>query len=178
MVGAPVNATGAISQAPIGSTRPTDATTALDASYVALGLVGEEGVTLSPERSREDKRAWGGQIVRTIQSEYGVTAGFTLLESTKAEVLKALYGEDNVTIGADGKIAIRHNEQVPAKGQFAITMKDGDKRRRLDIGNGQLSMEGEINYVHSDLIMYTVIVTCYPDEDGDNLIEYIDTSAA
>lgn len=173
MVGAPVNATGAIAHAPIGTTLPTDATAELDAAFNVMGLVGEDGVSLSTERTRDDKRAWGGQIVRTVQSAYGETITFTLLESAKLEVLRALFGAENVTESA-GKIAITHNEQTPAKGVFSITIKDGNRRRRLVAGNAQLVMDGDVTYVHSELISYSVTVTCYPDEDGNNVVEYID----
>ena len=177
MVGAPVSATGAIAKAPIGSVVPTDATTEIDASFEVLGLVGEDGVTMSTERSRDDKRAWGGQIVRTVQSAHGVTLTFTLLESSKAEVLKALFGDDNVTATA-GKIAVSHNEQIPSKGVFAITMKDGDKRRRLVLPNAQITATEDITLVHSDIIRYGVTITAYPDEDGNCAYEYIGTPSA
>ena len=177
MIGAPVSATGVIAYGPIGTAVPADASAALGEGFKTLGLVGEDGVTLAPERSREDKRAMGGQIVRTVQSEYGVTVTFTLLESTKAEVLKALFGEDNVSVSGSA-ISVRHNEQTPAKGVFVVTLKDGKNRRRLVAANAQLLMEGDVQYTHSELIQYSVTVTCYPDEDNDNLHEYIDLDAA
>ena len=174
MVGAPISATGAIARAPLDTALPTDATTALDPAFEVLGLVGEDGVSLSTERTRDDKRAWGGQIVRTVQSGYGETITFTLLESTKLAVLKALFGDANV-VDAAGKITIKHNEQTPEKGVFSITIKDGTKLRRLVAGNAQLVMDGDVTYVHSELISYSVTVTAYPDEDGNNIVEYIDT---
>ena len=177
MIGAPVSATGVIAYGPIGTAVPANASAALAEGFETLGLVGEDGVTLAPERSREDKRAMGGQIVRTVQSEYGVTVTFTLLESTKAEVLKALFGEDNVSVSGSA-ISVRHNEQTPAKGVFVVTLKDGKNRRRLVAANAQLLMEGDVQYTHSELIQYSVTVTCYPDEDNDNLHEYIDLDAA
>ena len=66
MVGVPLTATGGVAAGPTGSTLPTDATTVLPAGIEALGLVGDEGVSLTRERSTDDIRAWGGQIVRTV----------------------------------------------------------------------------------------------------------------
>ena len=43
-VGKP-GASGAIYRAPLGSTAPTDAETALDAAFVMLGYVSEDGLT-------------------------------------------------------------------------------------------------------------------------------------
>ena len=47
MVGVPLTATGGVAAGPIDSTLPTDATTALPAGIEALGLVGDEGITLT-----------------------------------------------------------------------------------------------------------------------------------
>lgn len=174
MVGAPLTATGGVAAGPVETTLPTDATTALPAGIVPLGLVGDEGVTLTQERSTEDIRAWGGQIVRSVQTEFSESASLQFLESDKAEVLSEVYGEDNVTVtGTD--IAIRHNgEQLPSR-VFVFDMKDGDKRRRLVLPNAQITATEDITFVHSDVIRYGVTITAYPDDDGVCAYEYIGT---
>ena len=174
MVGVPLTATGGVAAGPIDSTLPTDATTALPAGVTPLGLVGDEGVSLTRERSTDDIRAWGGQIVRTVQTEFSETATLQFLESDKAEVLKEVYGEGNVTVsGTD--IAIKHNEQELPPRVFVFDMKDGDKRRRLVLPNAQITGTEDITYVHSDIIRYGVTITAYPDEDGNCAYEYIGT---
>ena len=72
MVGAPISATGAIARAPLGTTLPTDASSALDQRFEELGLIGEDGVSLAQERSTDDSHAWGGSVVRKIQTELSV----------------------------------------------------------------------------------------------------------
>ena len=79
MVGVPLTATGGVAAGPIDSTLPTDATTALPTGVTPLGLVGDEGVSLTRERSTDDIRAWGGQIVRTVQTEFSETATLQFL---------------------------------------------------------------------------------------------------
>ena len=174
MVGVPLTATGGVAAGPIDSTLPTDATTTLPAGVTPLGLVGDEGVSLTRERSTDDIRAWGGQIVRTVQTEFSETATLQFLESDKAEVLKEVYGEDNVTV-TGGNIAITHNEQTLPSRVFVFDMKDGDKRRRLVLPNAQITGTEDITYVHSDIIRYGVTITAYPDEDGNCAYEYIGT---
>src|SRR5690606_26686005 len=100
---------------PIETTVPTDATTALPAGLTPLGLVGDEGVTVTREGSNEEIRAWGGQIVRVVKTESSQNVTLQFLESDKAEVLREVYGEDNVTVtGTD--ISIRHTgEQLPSR---------------------------------------------------------------
>ena len=174
MVGVPLTATGGVAAGPINSTLPTDATTALPVGIVALGLVGDEGVSLTRERSTDDIRAWGGQIVRTVQTEFSETATLQFLESDKAEVLKEVYGEGNVTV-TGGNIAIKHNERELPSRVFVFDMKDGDKRRRLVLPNAQITATEDITYVHSDIIRYGVTITAYPDEAGNCAYEYIGT---
>ena len=174
MVGVPLTATGGVAAGPIDSTLPTDATTTLPAGVTPLGLVGDEGVSLTRERSTDDIRAWGGQIARTVQTEFSETATLQFLESDKAEVLKEVYGEANVTV-TGGNIAIKHNEQELPPRVFVFDMKDGDKRRRLVLPNAQITSTEDITLVHSDIIRYGVTITAYPDEDGNCAYEYIGT---
>lgn len=177
MIGAPINATGGIAAGPVGTALPTDATTELDKALVRLGLVGEDGVTITRDRSTEDKRAWGGLIARTVQSEFSETATTSFLESDKAEVLKEVYGESNVTIAKD-KITIKHNELTLDNRVFVFEMKDGKKRRRIVLPNAQITGTDDVQYVHSELISYAVTITAYPDEAGNVAYEYIDEPAA
>lgn len=177
MVGAPLTATGGVAAGPIDTVLPTDATTALPAGLSALGLVGDEGVSLTRERSTDDVRAWGGQIARTVQTEFSETATLQFLESDKAEVLREVYGEDNVEI-VSGNISIKHNEQTLPSRVFVFDMKDGEKRRRLVLPNAQITATEDITYVHSDVIRYGVTITAYPDESGNCAYEYIGSPSA
>src|SRR5690606_237118 len=47
MVGAPITATGGVAAGPLDSDLPTDASSSLPSGIVALGLVGDEGVSLT-----------------------------------------------------------------------------------------------------------------------------------
>ena len=92
-VGKPnLEVSGGVRWARAGSTLPTDPTTALDAAYVPLGYVGEDGVTESAERSTEEIFAWGGVKVRTVQTQYSGSLSFVLIESRRAGALARLSG--------------------------------------------------------------------------------------
>jgi hypothetical protein len=174
-VGKPnLKVSGGILRAPLGSERPTDPDSPLVAAYESAGYVGEDGVSESSERSTEDIRAWGGIKVRTVQTEYGTTLTFTFIESRRALVLKAVFGEDNVEIDPKGFIKVRRNETPLESAQWVVDMKDGDRgARRLDIGNGQITEVGDITYVDGEAISYEVTMSCDPDDNGDTLIEYV-----
>lgn len=169
-----LKASGGILRAPLGSARPTDPDSPLESDYKSAGYVGEDGVSESSERSTEDIRAWGGVKIRTVQTEYGTTLSFTLMESRRALVLKSVFGESNVEVDPKGFIKIRRNEKPLEAAQWVVDMKDGDRgARRLDVGNGQITEVGDITYVDGEAISYEVTMSCDPDDNGDTLIEFV-----
>src|SRR5690606_15237495 len=89
---------GALRRAPLGTDGPTSATGVLDPGFVALGYIGADGFTESNTRDTTKKKAFGGATVKILQTDYASTITFTFLESLNAEVLKAVFGEDNVTV--------------------------------------------------------------------------------
>lgn len=177
-VGKPnLQVSGGILTAPIGTTRPTDHTAALDPAYVSLGYVGEDGVTETSERSTEVIRAWGGIKVRTVQTEFGTSLQFTLIESRNANTLKFIYGADNVTVTGQA-VKIRRNEKTLPHVQLVVDMLDEANGRRLDVGNGQVTEVGDVTFVDGEAISYEVTLSCDPDSNGDTLVEYAFTSDA
>ena len=72
---------GGLYLAPLGSTLPTDAETALDAAFVDLGYFSEDGVTVSPERTIEKFRAWQSRKpVRQSVTADDITISGSLLQ--------------------------------------------------------------------------------------------------
>lgn len=168
-VGAPV--AGGIFTAPLGSTLPTDAKTDLDKAFKPVGFLSDEGLSLTRDRSTDDIRKWGGEIYRTVQTEFSETAQFAFLDADKAEVLREVFGAENVT-GEGSELSIKHNgDPLPGR-VFVFEMKDGSKRRRFVIPNGQITQTEDIKYSHSDIVRYGVTVTAYPDKDGNCAYEY------
>ena len=90
--------TGSCLVAPLGTVGPTDATTAPGAAFIDLGHVGRDGFTETMDRTVDKKKNFGGKTVKILQTGYVHTFKFILLESLKAEVLKAVYGADNVEV--------------------------------------------------------------------------------
>ena len=70
---------GAVYRAPLGTTLPTDATTALPTAFVDMGYISEDGVTNSNSPETEKIRAWGGQTVLIVSTEKPDTFAITFL---------------------------------------------------------------------------------------------------
>lgn len=169
---------GAIWRAASGTTLPTDATTALDAAFKALGYCSEDGLTNSNSPETTDIKAWGGDTVLNIQEEKTDTFQFTLIEVLNADVLKAVYGSSNVTGSLAEGITLKANADEPETAVWAIDMvMNSNTVKRVVIPNGKISEIGDITYTDSDAVGYEVTITAMPDSEGNTHYEYIKQSA-
>src|SRR5699024_1995185 len=89
---------GGVSSAPLRTTLHADATTALDAAFTNYAFISEDGLTETNEKSSDKIKAWGGRIVKNLQTDSSASFSFSFIESSNADVLKAICGEDNVTV--------------------------------------------------------------------------------
>ena len=168
---------GAIWRAAAGTTLPTDATTALDAAFKALGYCSEDGLTNSNSPETTDIKAWGGDTVLNIQEEKTDTFQFTLIEVLNEEVLKAVYGSANVTGTLATGLTIEANADEQEEAVWAIDMvMNSNTVKRVVIPHGKISEIGDISYTDSDAVGYEVTVTALPDTSGNTHYEYIKQS--
>ena len=165
---------GAISTAPLGSTLPTDATTKLDTKFKSLGYVSEDGITNENSPESEKIKAWGGKTVLVSQTEKPDTYQFTLIEVLNLDVLKVVYGDENVTGTLKTGITIKANAKpMQARCYVIETLLNGDTIKRMVIPNGVISEVGEISYKDDEAIGYETTIECLPDKDGNTHYEYI-----
>lgn len=165
---------GAIYVAPLGSTLPTDSTTALDAAFVCLGYVSEDGVTNGNSPKSDNVKAWGGDTVLVLQTDRPDSFSLTLLEGLNKDVLETIYGSSNVTVDAQGNITVKAtaDEMVGHAWVFEMIMK-GNRAKRTVIPNGTISELGDIVYKDDEAVGYNVTLQDVPDASGVYHYEYI-----
>ena len=165
---------GAIYRAPIGTTLPDDAITALGAAFVCLGYVSEDGLTNDNSPETEDIRAWGGDKVLNVLTSKDDNFGFTLIEALNVEVLKTIYGDDNVTGDLDTGITVKANSKELNEYVWAVDMiMRGGVMKRIVIPDGKVSEVGTITYVDGDAVGYETTLATAPDAAGNTHYEYI-----
>ena len=167
---------GAIYSAPAGTVVPADAMTALSSTYYKnLGYVSEDGVKNENSPSTETVKAWGGDTVMTMQTEKPDTFSYTLIEALNVDVLKEVYGSENVSGTLATGITIRANNKTLPPHVLIVDMLLQNAIKRIVIPNGQVTEVGEIAYADADTIGYETTVQAMPYAlwNGDTHREYI-----
>jgi len=171
---------GAIWVAPKGTQLPTNATAPLPAAYKCLGYANEDGVSNGVSTDTSEIKAWGGDTVYTARTGYSETFKYTLIESKNVDVLKSVYGDDNVVGDSleDG-IVVKHTGADLPKMVFVFEfVLSGGTLKRVVVEDGQVTEVGEVTYSDGDAIGYETTVAAYPGADGASSKEYIVTPAA
>lgn len=168
------NPAGAIRIAPVGTPLPTNTVDALDEAFEDLGYVSEDGVVNSTNLEVEKIKAWGGDTVLVIQSSKEDTFKYTLIEVKNINVLKHVYGNDNVSGTLETGLTIRVNNKDVDEVSVVIDMILRDSTaKRVVIPSCKVSAVGDINYKDNEAVGYETTVDCTPDSAGNTHYEYL-----
>lgn len=165
---------GAVYVGAIGTaTVPEGASVASDSNFTCLGFVSEDGLENSNEMDVSPIKAWGGSIVYRSLTELTDEFALTLIESENVDVLKAVYGDANVT-ESDDKIVVDVKAEDPQEKIWVFELElRGGKTKQIVVPDGAVTSRDAISYNDSDAIGYGITVSAYPDAQGSSHKEYI-----
>ena len=167
---------GSVHAAPSGTALPTDATTALAATYKDLGYVSEDGVTNENTPESEEVKAWGGDIVLSPTTAKPDRFTCTLIEALNEDVLKTVYGSANVTGSITGNTGLKISANASDTGEYVYVFDmilTGNVLKRIVIPKGKIVEMEEITYNDTDPVGYGITIAGLPDALGNTHYEYL-----
>lgn len=169
---------GAVWRAPQGTTLPTDADTALDSAFVCMGYVSSDGLKNNNNKDHTEIKAWGGDTVANPVIGHSDEFEGTFIESLNPEVLKAAYGDENVSGSLSEGISIFANGADDTEHVYVVDqILNGGVKKRIVIPCGYITKVGEISYKDNDVIGYPLTISALPDTSENTHYEYIEQTA-
>ena len=143
--------------APVGTTAPTDATTALAAEWSTLGYLSEDGVTLSQSTNSEDIYPWQGRSpVRTMNTERNLSMEFSMFEFNEQN-LQLYFGMEQAKQGSADSWSLNVVSNAPSQiYSFVIDVADLDVKVRYYIPRGSLSDAGDLEITDAGVMALPV----------------------
>lgn len=165
---------GAVFRAVLGTTLPTTATETLNAAFANVGYISDAGVVNSNSPSSNNIKAWGGDVVLTTLEEKPDTFQFTMIEAKNIEVLKAVYGDANVSGDLSTGLHVSANSTQQPNCSWVIdqVLRDGTKKR-IVLPDAAITAVGDITYADNAAVGYQTTLACFPDSSGNTHHEYI-----
>lgn len=162
-----------------GDTLPTDAKTDIDEAFKSLGYISEDGLTNTTDTDSEDRKDWGGDVIKSEMTSYAESYQVSFLESRES-VLKAVYGDANVTSDGQGGITVKHNKNFTEERPYIFeSLITATLIKRTVIPRGSIVERDDVAENSEDLLTYTPTIKALPDESGNtSYVYYYDSSKA
>jgi hypothetical protein len=174
-----VAGTGELFLAPLGTTRPLNPGTALDAAFIPYGYTTDDGVALARATERSGINAWQAKSpVRWVITGTSLTIRCSLLQSNKDSFKLWLGSGDFTQIGA--AMAWKADIPVdPTSQQFAAVMewKDGSITNRLSLEKVELTETGDITLTKTGYNL-PVTLTAVPADAATVLATFLSNDPA
>lgn len=166
---------GPLFRGEVGSTLPTDAVSELGSAFTNLGRISDDGAKVSDSISTDEIKDWEGIVVATPVKEKKDVLEITLIESLNVEVLKTVYGSDNVSGTLETGITVKSNPHNPKHYAYVLDTiegEDADILHRKVYPNAAITKVGDQTYVNNKLVSYQVTITALGDENGNTRYDY------
>lgn len=156
---------------------PTSATATLDVAFLPMGYISSDGLKNNIDIDSDKLVAWGGDVVLPFEKSRTDEFKFKMIEVMNADVLKAVFGDSNVSMstgtGGTRNVSVNVDSDEQADAVWVIDMiQRGNLPKRIVIPYGRITKIGEIVYKDDDAVGYDVTVLASADENSNTHYEY------
>jgi hypothetical protein len=178
VVGKPL-VTGGVLVADKGSTLPTDASTALDAAFKAVGYVTDSGVVKSEKRNTGTINAWGGDTIAATSKGFDVTIKLDLAEFLNKVTQGLIYGDANVvataaTSTAGNLLKVTVTSAPTPRKAWVFEIRGDESKVRLVVPDGKVMDTGDTTFKDDQIAAAALTLQCFPDASGAYYYVYTD----
>ncbi len=163
--------------APVGTTAPTDAE--VPDTWTTLGWVSEDGVSINPERSIDQLRAWQSPTaIKTVMTEFSITIDMELLQHNPL-TLSHYWGQAEPT-ETSGTVTMNVDvlsDNAP-KTALVVDTRDGDRIARYVFHKAQVTAVGELSIARGGFQALPVTFTALDPGTGIPATVYLLTDGA
>ena len=154
---------GDVYAGPVGTTAPTDTSTALDTAFKALGLLSEDGTEETRDDDTAEFYARGGLLIRTSKSKHKRQIKVTVLEDNP--VVQGLINPGSTATTSTGTTT--RSVKVPTANPmaFVIEDRDGSYVTRKSIARGEVIEVGPEKR-GPEMTMRELTIVVYPSAAG------------
>ena len=165
---------GAVFRAPLGTSVPTSASETLNSAFKCMGYISNDGVTNSNSPSTSEIKAWGGDTIANPQTDRPDKYKMKFVEVLNTEVLKAIYGDDNVVGESldDGIAVAADSSELPECAWVIDSVLRGNVLDRIVIARGKITELADIVRKDDEVIGFDATISTVPGSDGKTHHEY------
>lgn len=175
-----VLASGELYVAPVGTTLPTSADEKLDAAFIGLGLVTEDGVTFTNGAEVEDIKAWQKtNPVRRIVTGRTYTVA-AQLEQYNRENFGIAFGGGEWTEPEPGVYRYDPPADSDALAEYCLVIdaQDGDREDRAVVSRVTVEGDVETQFVRSAAALLPITFSALTPDDADRPWFYLSNDEA
>jgi len=178
VVGKPL-VTGGVLVAPKGTVLPTDASTAPNAAFKAVGYITDAGVVKSEKRNTGTINAWGGDAIAATSKGYDVTFKLDLAEFLNSVTQGLIYGTANVvstpaTSTAGNLLKVTATSAPTPHNAWVFEIINDGKKVRLVVPDGKVLETGDTTFKDDAIAAASLTLQCFPDASGAYYYVYSD----
>lgn len=158
---------GKVLVAAVGTTMPTDVTSAWDAAFTELGYLDDNGVEVDPSLSMNDISAWQDlNPVRSVPKSATHTFKFTCLETSPGVLGLFLPSASITKAGGVATIAVPSIPDTDYRA-FGFEWTDGAKTNRILLPKGLVTARNALTLTRGSAQSYQLTVTAYSNGGSD-----------